>query len=292
MAALLTLLGWGVGLYYARQTRAAISAAIGQLLAMTMIAGVLLAVLARYGPLQLPPTYPSGLSVMDTISWSLTIVVAIIVWWFVCRHELVVRRAGPVRLFGYAGMVLLPTLIALLLALMIRTFFLQPFQIPAGSMRPTLQAGDYFAVSKWDIIPARGDVVVFANKKDNNRSYVKRVIGLSGDQIQMRGGVLHINGSPVEKDFVEISPADCGGGADALVYRETLNTGASYIVQECAGDRGSLDNVGPYQVPEGHFFMMGDNRDQSQDSRIISAVGYIPHDSLVGKVLMRQDSAD
>lgn len=196
---------------------------------------------------------------------------------------------------------------AVLIALVLRVVIFQPFNIPSGSMKPNLLVGDFlvvskptFGYSKASLVypltrlplegrilafsePARGDVVVFKNRKDGNKDYIKRVIGMPGDTVQMLGGRLHINGAPVQKDFIEISTGVCGAGVDAPSYRETLDNGVSYVVQECSGDEGGLDNTSAYQVPAGHYFMMGDNRDQSQDSRVISQVGYIPRDAVVGK---------
>ena len=195
---------------------------------------------------------------------------------------------------------------AVAIALVLRIVIFQPFNIPSGSMKPTLLVGDFLVVSKPTFgysraslvypltrlplegrilqgsAPERGDVIVFKNRKDGNKDYIKRVIGLPGDKIQVKDGLLYINAKPVKKEFVEIAKDVCGGG-DAPSYRETLDNGVSYIVQECLGDEGPLDNTSVYPVPAGHYFMMGDNRDQSQDSRVISAVGYIPADAVVGK---------
>ena len=196
---------------------------------------------------------------------------------------------------------------AVAIALVLRIIIFQPFNIPSGSMKPNLLIGDFLFVSKpaygysrasliWPLTrlpvesrifgrtPKRGDVVVFKNRKDGNKDYIKRVIGLPGDEIRMIDGHLYINGQPVKKEFAGMVTAMCDGRAVEIpTYRETLDDGVSYIVDECYGDRGPLDNVGPYQVPAGHFFAMGDNRDQSQDSRVISRVGYVPMQDLVGK---------
>ncbi|MBY0422218.1 MAG: signal peptidase I [Parvularculaceae bacterium] len=196
---------------------------------------------------------------------------------------------------------------AVAIAVVLRVIFFQPFNIPSGSMKPNLLIGDFLFVSKptygysraslvWPLTrlplegrlfgraPERGDVVVFKNRKDNNKDYIKRVIGLPGDSIEVIGGRLSINGAPVRKEFIgEISATCRGVGATTPAYRETLDTGVSYTVAECAGDEGPLDNVGPYQVPAGHYFMMGDNRDDSQDSRVINAVGYVALDDIVGR---------
>jgi len=194
---------------------------------------------------------------------------------------------------------------ALLLALIVRVFLFQPFNIPSGSMIPTLLIGDYLFVSKysygysrysfpfglnlfsgrvWATDPERGDVVVFKLPRDNETDYIKRVIGLPGDEIQMINGVLHINGQAVPKekidDYMVKEPA--GRERHMARFRETLPNGVSYpvldLVQSSFGD-----NTEVYRVPEDHFFMMGDNRDNSTDSRFLSEVGFVPFENLVGK---------
>ena len=196
---------------------------------------------------------------------------------------------------------------AVAIALVLRIVIFQPFNIPSGSMKPNLLVGDFLVVSKPTFgysraslvypltrlpvegrifagEPKRGDIVVFKNRKDGNKDYIKRVIGLPGDQIQVAQGHLFINGEPVQKEFVGLAEVTCDRRpAQAPTYRETLDNGVSYLVQECHGDNGHLDNVGPYQVPAGHYFMMGDNRDQSQDSRVTAQVGYVALDDVVGR---------
>lgn len=197
--------------------------------------------------------------------------------------------------------------IAVAIALVLRIVIFQPFNIPSGSMKPNLLVGDFLVVSKptfgysraslvypltrlpmegriFPGIPERGDVVVFKNRKHGNRDYIKRVIGMPGDEIRIIEGRLFINGQPVPKEFIGNVGEDCGvRSGPAPAYRETLDNGVSYVVQECSGDQGKYDNVGPYRVPKEHFFMMGDNRDQSQDSRVESQVGYIHKDDIVGR---------
>ena len=198
-------------------------------------------------------------------------------------------------------------LFAVGIALILRIVVFQPFNIPSGSMKPNLLIGDFLVVSKptygysraslvWPLTrmpiegrlfgsePKRGDVVVFKNRKDGNKDYIKRVIGLPGDEIRMIGGRLHINSEAVPKEFIGMVSVKCDGRmSEAPAYIETLDNGVQYQVEECHGDNGRLDNMGPYRVPAGHFFMMGDNRDQSQDSRVTSQVGYVPLDDVVGR---------
>lgn len=189
-----------------------------------------------------------------------------------------------------------------------RFFLYQPFNIPSGSMRPTLVVGDYVLAAKYaygygrysfpfasSLIsgrvlaaePVYGDVVVFRTPKDTSVDYVKRVVGLPGDRIQMRQGQLFLNDRAVTRAALASVPGGsaCGVDDDARVkrWRETLPNGASYVTYDCV-DNGFLDNTNVYTVPPGHFFALGDNRDNSTDSRMMSAMGFIPMDNLVGKV--------
>ena len=169
---------------------------------------------------------------------------------------------------------------ALLLAMVIRTVFFQPFTIPSGSMMPTLLVGDYIFVNKFaygyskyslpfspDLFdgrifasdPERGDVIVFRLPTDTNVDYIKRLIGLPGDRIQMTDGILSINGEPVPKqqDGSFTSDYRLDPGADVPVFRETLDNGVSYeTLYQVANSRG--DNTREFIVPEGHYFFMGD----------------------------------
>jgi signal peptidase I len=189
-----------------------------------------------------------------------------------------------------------------------RTFLFQPFNIPSGSMIPTLMVGDNVLAAKYAYgwgrysfpyapsfisgrfgaaDPAYGDIVVFATPKDPSNVYVKRLVGLPGDRIQMREGQLFLNDKPVTRVALTALPAGsaCGAepGARAKRWCETMPNGASYVTYDCV-DRGYVDNTAVFTVPPGHFFAMGDNRDNSTDSRFQSAMGFIPLDNLVGKV--------
>ncbi len=194
---------------------------------------------------------------------------------------------------------------ALLIAVVIRTFVFQPFNIPSGSMEDTLLIGDYIFVSKFAYgysrysfpfgmgpfegrvmarQPHRGDVVVFKLPSDNSTDYIKRVIGTPGDRIQMIDGVLQLNGQAIPKVRVDDYIEDIGGYERHVPkFRETLPGGKSYYVLDRESNN-PLDNTPVFVVPEGHYFMMGDNRDNSSDSRAEgSGVGYVPYENLVGQ---------
>lgn len=198
-----------------------------------------------------------------------------------------------------------------LLAVFIRAFTFEPFNIPSGSMIPSLLVGDYLFVSKYSYgfskysipfgyafdyfngrffqfrKPARGEVVVFRLPSDPKVDYIKRVVGLPGDRVQMRSGVLYINDVAAElkeiSSYQEKAEVD-GGLVTATLYEETLPGGATHpIIKQVPLGAGPLDNTPVYTVPEGHYFVMGDNRDGSSDSRVLHAVGYIPEDHLIGQ---------
>ncbi|MBP2486735.1 MULTISPECIES: signal peptidase I [Rhizobium] len=192
---------------------------------------------------------------------------------------------------------------ALILAMVIRTVLFQPFTIPSGSMMPTLLVGDYIFVNKFaygyskyslpfspDVFsgrlfgadPKRGDIVVFRFPPNPEIDYIKRCIGLPGDHIQVTDGVLYVNGKPVPKvaDGSFTSDYKLDPGADVPVFRETLDNGKTYdTLDQSPVSRG--DNTREFIVPEGHYFMMGDNRDNSLDSRF--DVGFVPAENLVGR---------
>jgi len=199
-------------------------------------------------------------------------------------------------------------LVAAAIALVIRSFLFEPFNIPSGSLLPTLQIGDYLFVEKYaygyskysfpmDFInfdgrffaeaPTynvnRGDIVVFRQPKKVGIDYIKRVIGLPGDRIQVIKGILNINGKPVMRDFRDMETiTDDGRTVMYSRYVETLPNGVQHFIYQIS-DNGRYDNTPVYTVPAGHFFMMGDNRDSSLDSRDMEELGFVPAENLIGR---------
>lgn len=196
---------------------------------------------------------------------------------------------------------------AFVVAMIIRTFLFQPFSIPSGSMYPTLMVGDFLFVNKfvygycnhtfpfapnimnnriWSSEPKVGDVVVFNNPKDEGKDYIKRLVGKPGDRIQMKQGILHINGTPVKLEKIDdYHMVDERGNFLVLPrYMETLPNGVKHpILKAHPMGEGRLDNTEEFTVPSGHYFFMGDNRDNSSDSRVPSMVGFIHEKLIIGR---------
>jgi len=196
-------------------------------------------------------------------------------------------------------------LIAVALALLIRTFLYEPFNIPSGSMKPTLLIGDYLFVNKpaygysrysfpfglaplegrvFEKEPVRGDVIVFKLPSNTYIDYIKRVIGMPGDTVQMRNGRLYLNGDLVPRESLGKKKVwdQYRGEVVMEEFIETLPNGVTHRILEETDDR-PLDNTEVFTIPEGHYFMMGDNRDNSVDSRAPNGVGFVPAELLVGK---------
>lgn len=194
--------------------------------------------------------------------------------------------------------------LAVLIAIVIRSLWLEPFRIPSGSMYPTLRVGDYLFVSKysygysrysfprgilpikgriWYSQPERGDVVVFKFPQNTHTDFIKRIIGLPGDKVQMKKGRLYINDELVERvdegryiidEYVALPE-------HYHLYEENLPNGVKHQIIEITDKERIVDNTEVFEVPEDAFFVMGDNRDRSDDSRI--SVGFVPKENLVGK---------
>ena len=196
--------------------------------------------------------------------------------------------------------------IAIILALLVRTFLYEPFNIPSGSMKPTLEVGDYLFVSKPAYgfsrysfpfalapiekgqrvphkEPQRGDVIVFKLPTNPGIDYIKRLVGLPGDTIQVIDGRLYINHRLVHREPLGLKKVEENGNTTTMMeYLETLPGGVIHHIYE-ESDEEMLDNTPEFVVPEGHYFMMGDNRDNSQDSRVQDLVGFVPYENLVGR---------
>ena len=195
-------------------------------------------------------------------------------------------------------------IVALLIAILIRSLIIQPFYIPSSSMEPNLLVGDRIFVSKFSYgyskhsfpfspnfsnkrflskEPTQGDLVVFKTPSDNRTDYIKRLIGLPGDEIQFINGELFINKIKIKRKKIDnIFQIRCGNfSLETNTYIETLPNGAEHLVTY--NKKGSLQNTKIYKVPNNHYFLMGDNRDCSKDSRFLEEVGYVKKLNLVGK---------
>lgn len=196
---------------------------------------------------------------------------------------------------------------ALLLTVVLKVLLFQPFTIPSPSMEPNLLEGDYIVVSKFSYgfshhsipfspplfsgrifgkTPERGDVVVFKLPRDGRTDYIKRLIGLPGDRVQMKAGVIYLNGAAIPRKAFPSVMMDSGYGFTRSVERfeEKLPNGRTYMTYDYGTD-GDLDNTGVFVVPAGQYFVLGDNRDNSLDSRAPSSigVGFVPAENVVGK---------
>jgi len=193
---------------------------------------------------------------------------------------------------------------ALIIALIIRSFLYQPFYIPSSSMEPNLLIGDRIFVSKYSYgysrhslpfspkiynkrifpkTPKRGDIIVFKTPADNRTDYIKRLIGLPGDTIQISNKELYLNDVKILQEKIENKTnISCGREfIKANFFKETLPNGISYIATYRSD--GTMINSDKFVVPDNHYFFMGDNRDCSKDSRFLSSVGYVNFNNLVGK---------
>jgi signal peptidase I len=255
-------------------------------------------------------SFSGNLSAPGWVSLLLQAVVILCGFWSIAVLLLMLSRVEGFGFWRTIFIYILSVLLIVLFTMLFRSFLFHPFSIPSRAMAPTLLEGDQFFLSKYPYgytryslpfslpvfsgrifgsEPARGDVVVFRLPKDDSTDYVKRVVGLPGERIQMKQGLLTINEVPVTRgrlpDFAGDDPCGTGIGVKVKRWRETLPNGVSHETLDCV-DSGFFDNTNVYTVPAGHFFVLGDNRDNSTDSRAISAVGYVPFENIVGRAGM------
>lgn len=209
---------------------------------------------------------------------------------------------------GGGGRIFLLAFVCVALVAMLAPFGVgaRIFRAPSGSMQPAIYPGDHFVIAKWTYgygrysfaplpspfraerflgrAPERGELAVFRPESEPGRDFVKRVVGLPGDRVQMIDGVLHINGDAVTLEPLgEVSLADeYGGHVSVAAFRETLPGGESYVILDRG--MGELDNTRVFVVPPGRYFLMGDDRDNSADSRVSGLIGYIPLANFIGPV--------
>jgi signal peptidase I len=242
-------------------------------------------------------------------TFSLASLVSTAVFYFVgIFHGIKIRQTATSRPW-FRWIAIVPAIVftaLLVLALPIRVFLFQPFDIPADSSRPNLMIGDYIFVSKTtygysqysfpfnlanftgrtgNSHPVPGDLAVFKLPTNTAIDYVKRVVGVPGDRIQMISGTLNINGKPLKLEKIQLAP-EFYDTEPITYFRETLPNGRSYVIANMRDD-GWADNTIEYIVPANHYFAMGDNRDNSEDSRFLDHVGYIPEENFIGPVVAR-----
>jgi signal peptidase I len=277
LAALLSLLLPGLGQLYNRRVRLAL---------ILMILGVLLSIPARWAI----AGAPAG-SVLPVAAIILVLGLAIPLFAIV-QAAIGARRAGSIALawfnrwFVYAGLYVLVAIWGLI-ADLLPIPSITSYSMPSGSMIPTLLVGDYSVARTRAFetrLPERGELAVFRPPSEPEFDFVKRIVGLPGDRIQLREGRLYLNGALVDRAPIDESEAAglLEGFEQARIYRETLPGGVSYLIAEF-GDDGGLDNTSEFVVPADHVFVLGDNRDASNDSR--SRLGFIPLAELHDKPL-------
>lgn len=195
------------------------------------------------------------------------------------------RRNRSERIKWYARWYVLLSFVVLplLFSIGFRHFFYEPFLISANSMSPNINMGDYLFAKKsayHERPPERGDIIIF---KIDNVSFIKRIVGLPGDRIQIRGGMLYINDQALPRKQVnDYRLEDSNGECIVQQFVETLPEGKEYSILD-RDINSPLDNTEVYSVPARHYFVLGDNRDQSQDSRDQNKIGFVPEENIIGR---------
>jgi signal peptidase I len=303
IAALLTFGGWGLGLFYARKTRAAVWWSVASALFGVALAIGLVAYATLTGQLPMALFNTGTFTTIDLIGLIAAALIAVWVWIQTAKKRYV-AKGSPARLWGYLGIWLLPVIASFVLAVVIRFTLFQPFRSPSGSMQPTINVGDSFVVTKWSYgysrlsfapfdglfpegrvlahSPKRGDIIVFRSQR---RDLVKRIVGLPGDRIQLSRGVLSINGVAVQRDDLGTrmyEDPNHAGPWSIPTYRETLPDGGAYLTLD-RGPEGRLDHSEEFLVPSDAYFVLGDDRDNSADSRV-PEIGFVTFDHIIGRV--------
>lgn len=233
---------------------------------------------------------------MSTFAWSwlsLDILLAVLSWAIAAvalLHSFKLNKAPPLRPWYSKWFIALPayTIMAVVFAVTIRNFLYQPFNNPSSSNEPSLMHGDYFFVSRLAYLhrdPERRDIAVFKLTSNTSIDYVKRIIGIPGDRIQMKQGIVYLNDQALKQESVTLDPF-FAFDPELTFFRETLPSGRSYVISNTFND-SPVDNTDVFVVPEGHYFAMGDNRDNSQDSRYLEPFGYILRANFVGRYAVR-----
>lgn len=299
IAALLSILGWGLGHYYAGRPRAAVLAAASSYL---VAIGLFLTVAVyAYSTRSLPRALlsPDAISGVDFLHLIGALVVAALAWRTAKTSAANgVSRTRP-KALGYALIWLLPIAASAVTAILVRTIY-HPFEIPNPAMLPTIEPGDFVVAEKraygarsYSLAPLRGlpdvkrpdrgDIAVFARPGDTKEKRIGRVIGLPGDVIAMQDGTITLNGIAIRREKIGLKESAFWGGSSVVtLFRETLPNSVSYTIAD-AGEYPQ-DTFLPITVPEDAYFMLGDNRDRATDSRDMLNVGFVPHENLVGRV--------
>lgn len=258
----------------------------GRLALIYLVAGIANAVLAVW---LFPATFANQQVLLSYLLELPVTIIGTVHAWNIARNW---DAGAPRAWYSHWYSALAIWLVFPLSAFLIRTFLYQPFNIPSASNEATLVPGDFIFVSKFAYnsrSPERGDMVVFKmpnpNSPDFGKDYVKRVVGLPGDRVQMINDQLYINGTVVPRRRIADYVETVDGTANHVVqYEESLPGGRKTTILDRMTD-GPLDNTGIYVVPPGHYFTLGDNRDNSDDSR--EDVGYVPRDAIVGRVAVK-----